>query len=343
MTTNARIAAALCTLLALGGPDAAWAQGPEFYQGKQVRIIVGNATGGDYDLGARSLARHMGRHLPGNPAVIVQNMPGASGNTAAQFIYAVAPKDGTVFGSFSRNLPSQAALGKLKIDVDPRKYNWIGASSLPGRVCVAAKGAPVQTAKDTLTKELIVGSTGTASVQSIVPGVLNKVLNTKFKIIEGYKGISDIVVALERGEVQGVCHLTSVFEGIHAELLKQGKVVALFNVEEASVPSMPGMPSIFAFTNNEQAKQLLRFVFSSAEFGRPYVAPPDTPKERVEDLRKAFKAALQDKALIEEAVKLKLDMSYRAPDALMALIDQLYATPAALKAKVEELLPNTGE
>jgi tripartite-type tricarboxylate transporter receptor subunit TctC len=323
--------------------EAAQAQPADFYKGKQIRIVVGNATGGDYDLGARLLARHMSNHIAGAPTVIVQNMPGASGNTAANFLYAVAPKDGTVFGSFSRNLPSQAALGRLKIDVDPRRYSWIGATSLPSRICVAWENASVKTAEETFSKELILGSTGPGSIQSIVPTVLNKVIDTKFKPIEGYRGISEIMIAMERGEVKGVCHLLSVFESVHADLLQQGKIRPLFNVEEASIESLPDMPSIYKFIKDEDSKQLLRFVFSSAEFGRPYAAPPEVPADRVAELRKAFAATVKDKKMLEEAERLKLDMTYRSPEDLMALINNLYATPPTLITRIDELLPNVSD
>lgn len=313
----------------------------DHYKGKQVRLVVGNAAGGDYDLGARLLARYMPRHIPGTPAVIVQNMPGASGNNAASFLYSVAPKDGTVFGSFSRNLPSQAALGRLKADIDPRKYAWIGAASLPSRICVAWEGTPVNTAKDVFTKELIVGSTGAGSVQSIVPTVINRVANTKFRTVEGYRGIAEIVVAMERREVQGVCHLLSVFETTYIDQIKKGQIKPLFNVEEAEIAELPGMPSIFQFVKDENSKQLLRFVFSSAEFGRPYVAPPGTRADHVAALRAGFANALKDRDLVDEAAKLKMDMKYRAPEDLLALIDKLYALPPELKSQVEEILPES--
>ena len=332
----------LCGAALLTLTGAAAAQAPtEFYKGKQIRLVVGNAAGGDYDLGARLLARYMPRHIPGTPAVIVQNMPGASGNNAASFLYSVAPKDGTVFGSFSRNLPSQAALGRLKADIDPRKYSWIGAASLPSRICVAWEGTPVSKAEDVFSKELIVGSTGAGSVQSIVPTVINKVANTKFRPVEGYRGIAEIVVAMERGEVQGVCHLLSVFETTYSDQIKKGQIKPLFNVEEAEISELPGMPSIFKFVKDENSKQLLRFVFSSAEFGRPYVAPPGTPTDRVTALRAGFANALKDKDLIDEAAKLKMDMKYRAPEDLLALIDKLYALPPELKSQVEEILPES--
>ena len=336
-----KIAAAAMAAFTLGltvVSSVAWGQASEFYKGKQVKLVVGNAAGGDYDLGARTLARHMGRHLPGVPSIVVQNMPGASGNNSATFLYSVAPKDGTVFGSFSRNLPSQAALGRMKT-IDPRLFAWIGATSLPSRICVSSQTSEVKTAEDVFNKELIVGSTGLNSVQSIVPSVLNKIVGTKFPVVEGYRGIGEIMIALERGEVQGVCHLLSVFEGTYADMLQQGKIRPLFNVEDAAIDSLPDMPSIYAYAKDEESKQFLRFVFSSAEFGRPYAAPPGTAEPRVAELRKAFAAALADRELVAEANKIKLDMKYRSATDLATLTNALFATSPDLLKRIDELLP----
>ena len=168
-------------------------------------MIVGHPVGNDYDLGGRFLAKHLTRHIPGNPLIVVSNMPAASSVAAANFLYSQAPRDGTVFGSFSRNIPSQALMRQANLDVDPRRYNWIGGTALPGRVCAAWHTAKVRTPADLLTTELIVGGGGSGSSLSILPTVFNHVLGTKFRLIEGYKGTNDTVIAMERGEVEGVC------------------------------------------------------------------------------------------------------------------------------------------
>src|SRR5215467_3232201 len=183
----------------------------DFYRGKQVRLIVGHPVGNDHDVGGRLLARYLGKYIPGNPTIIVQNMTAAASVAAANYVYVQAPRDGTVIGTFSRNFPSQAMMGQTNIEADPRRFQWLGATSFPGRVCTASSKAAVKTAEDLLSRELIVGGSGTASTLSIVPTVINHVLGTKFKVIEGYKAAQNVLIAIERGELEGVCSSYSQF------------------------------------------------------------------------------------------------------------------------------------
>src|SRR5947209_14921195 len=217
----------------------------DFYRNKQIRLIVGHPVGNDHDVGGRLLARYLGKHIPGNPTVIVQNMTAAASVAAANFVYAQAPRDGTVIGTFSRNFPSQAMMGQPNIEADPRRFQWLGATSFPARICTAAGSTPVKAPADMFTHELIVGGSGAASTLSIIPTVLNHVLGTKFKIIEGYKAAQDVLLAMERGEVQGVCSSYSQFRS-YDRLFREGKLRILFRVEEAALPDRPDVPTIFA-------------------------------------------------------------------------------------------------
>src|SRR5437016_5637791 len=282
----------------------------DFYRNKQIRLIVGHPVGNDHDVGGRLLARYLGRHIPGRPSVIVQNMTAAASVAAANYVYAQAPRDGTVIGTFSRNFPSQAMMGQPNIEADPRRFQWLGATSFPGRICAAWVTAPVKTAADLFTHELIVGGSGAASTLSIVPTVLNHVLGTKFRIIEGYKAAQDVLFAIERGEVQGVCSSYSQFRS-YDRFFREGKLRILFRVEEAALPDHPELASIFDSAKTNEQRQLMRYVFSSVEFGRPYVFPPGVPKDRVELMRKAIADAAKDRELLAEAEKMKLDMAYR--------------------------------
>ena len=336
---------ALVSIIATVAISAA-AQGQsaaEFYKNKQIRIIVGNPAGGDYDMGARTLARFMTRYLPGSPTMVVQNMPGASGIVTANHLYNVAPKDGSVFGSFSRNLPGQAALGRDTIKADPRLYGWIGGSSFPSRVCIVNATSPVKSFDDLFTTEVIVGSSGAGSGLSILPTVLNKVLGTKFRVIEGYRGSTDVVLAMERGEAQGICHTFSSFRNAHADLITEGKVRILLNSEESVFPFAPNVPSVHSYAKTEAQRQLMRFAFSSVEFGRPYVTPPGVPAERLAALRKGFADGLNDPELIAESDKLQLDMSFRPPEMLEKLVAQLYATPKDIIDQALEMMPAAGD
>src|SRR5262245_49799449 len=165
----------------------------DFYRGKQIRMVIGHPVGGDYDIGGRLLAKYLARHIPGQPAIIPQNMPAAGSIVAANFLQAQAPSDGTVFGSFSRNFPNQALMGLPLVEADPRRFIYLGAPSLPSRVCVAWHTAKVRKLDDLFTHELIVSASAGSSL-SIVPTVLNHVLHTRFRIIEGYKGIADSII-----------------------------------------------------------------------------------------------------------------------------------------------------
>src|SRR6266850_618042 len=283
MTVVKIIGLVASALIAVGSiaSDACGEAAQDFYRNKQVRLIVGHPVGNDHDVGGRLLARYLGKHIPGRPSVIVQNMTAAASVAAANYVYGQAPRDGTVMGTFSRNFPSQAMMGQPNVEADPRRFQWLGATSFPGRVCTAWATAAVKTPTDLFSSELIVGGSGAASTLSIV-----------------------------------------------------------FRVEEAALPDRPDVPTIFAEAKTDEQRQLMRFVFSSVEFGRPYVFPPDVPRERVEIMRKAIDAAARDPELIAEAEKMKLDMAYRPPEHLERLIANLYRTSPAIVEAVKKLVPN---
>ncbi len=331
-------AVGLGTILAaaFGAPGAA---AEDFYKGKQIRLIVGFPAGNDYDLGARLLVKYLAKYIPGQPSIIVQNMPQAASIVAANSLYEQVPKDGTVFGSFSRNVVNDALTGQPNVHVDPRRFIWLGATSIPSRVCVRWFTAPVKTPADLFTQEFIVGAAGATSSLAILPTVLNHVLGTKFRIVEGYQGLGDAMLAIERGELQGACASYGQFR-VNEQLIHDGKLKFLLRAEEAPIAEIPDVPSIFDYAKTDEQRQLMRFVFSSTEFGRPYVFPPDVPQDRVAIMRKAIAAAARDPALIAEAAAIKMDMTYTPPDHLEQLVAKLYQTPPALIAKVKGLLPN---
>jgi tripartite-type tricarboxylate transporter receptor subunit TctC len=335
MTTRLLVIAGL-TVSLVGTAHAQSAE--EFYRGRQIQMVVGYEVGNDYDVGARLLARYLSKELPGNPSVVVQNMPQASGVVAANYMYLKAARDGSVIGGISRNLPSQAMMKLPNIEADPRRFIWLGATSFPGRVCVSSSNAPVKTAAEVFQNELLIGGAGVGSSTSIVPTVINRVMGTKFKIVEGYRGAGDILLAIDRGEVQGVCMSLGQFR-TSQQKFKDGKLRYLLRAEESPLPGVDA-PSIYEFAKTEEQRQLMRFIFSSTEFGRPYLFPPDVPKDRVEFMRKAIKAAAANPELIAEAEKMKLDMVYRAPEHLEQVVAHLYATPPETIAKARQISPN---
>ena len=310
-----------------------------FFHNKQMRMVVGFGPGNDYDLGARLLAKYLPRHIPGQPGMIVQNMPQAASIVAANYMAAQAPRDGTVIGAITRNLPTQALLGQGNVEADPRRLNWLGGTSFPGRVCVVGERAKVKKAEDIFTTELIVGSNGAGNSTNILPTVFNHVLGAKFRLIEGYKGTPDIVLAIERGEVDGVCSSFGQFRG-NDEAFRTGRLRVLFRAEEAQMKEIPDAPSIYDFAKSDAQKDFMRFVFSSTEFGRPYVYPPDAPPARIALMRKAIEDAAKDPELMAEAARSQIDMTWREPQHLTELVKKIYDTPPDMIAKVKELIPN---
>jgi tripartite-type tricarboxylate transporter receptor subunit TctC len=333
-----RVAVSLGFILAaLSETHAQGAQ--DFYKNKQIQMVVGYEAGNDYDIGARLLARYLPKYLPGQPTIIVQNMPQAAALGSANYLYVRAARDGTVMGSISRNLPSQAIMGLPNIEADPRRFNWLGATSFPGRICVATSTSAIKTPADLFTQELIVGSVGVGSATSIIPTVINRVLGTKFRLIEGYRGAQDIVLAMERGEVQGACASLGQFR-THERLFREGKLRVILRAEETAMPEIPDAPSIYDYAKTTEQRQMMRFVFSSTEFGRPYLFPPDVPKDRVDLMRKAIAEAAKNPELLAEAAGMKLDMTYRAPQHLERLVAELYATPPAMIETIKKIVPN---
>jgi tripartite-type tricarboxylate transporter receptor subunit TctC len=328
--------AAAIALAFIGAAHAQTAE--EFYKGRQIQMVVGYEVGNDYDIGARLLARYLSKELPGNPTIVVQNMQQASGVVAANYMALKAARDGSVIGGISRNLPSQAMMKLPNIEADPRKFIWLGATSFPGRVCVASSAAPVKTAADLFTTDLLTGAAGAGSSTDIVPTVINRVIGTRFKMVQGYRGAGDILIAVDRGEVNAVCMSLGQFR-TSAQKFKEGKLRYLLRAEESPLPGVDA-PSVYDFAKTEEQKQLMRFVFSSTEFGRPYLFPPGVPQDRVDFMRKAIERAVKNPELIAEAQKMKLDMVYRPPEHLEQVVSSLYATPAKTVEKAKQISPN---
>jgi tripartite-type tricarboxylate transporter receptor subunit TctC len=334
-----RLAIALALVVLSSAALSSAAHADDFYKGKQIRLLAGFPAGNDYDLGARLLVKYLPKYIPGQPTIIVQNMPQAASVVAANYLYMQAPRDGTAFGSFSRNIVNDTLTGQANVVIDPRKVIWLGATSRPSRVCARWYTAPVKTPADLFTQDFIVGAAGATSSLAILPTVLNKVLGTKFRIVEGYQGMGDAMLAMQRGETQGMCASYAQFR-IGDQLVQDGKVTFLLRAEEAPLVEVPDVPSIFDYAKTDEQRQLMRFVFSSTEFGRPYAFPPDVPQDRVDIMRKAIAGAAHDPDLLAEAAAIKMDMTYTPPDHLAQLVADLYKTPPNIIETVKALLPN---
>ena len=336
MAAVARFTAAC---IALFTASVSLAQDDGFYNGKQLRAIVSTAAGGDYDSWMRLIARHWVKHIPGDPMFVIQNMPGAGGIIAANSFYHTAPRDGSTIAMIGRNLPFQALMKVEGIRFDPLKFNWIGSPELPSRVCVAMDGSPVRKAEDLFTTELIVGGAGAGTAVTTTPRLLAALLGMKFKIVEGYGSASNIQLAMEKGEVSGVCQTVSSLRAFRAGWLESGKMRVLFNMERAPLAEF-NAPSIMQFAKTQEQRQILLIYSSSVELGRPIVAPPDTPPARVAILRKSFEAVLTAPGFLDESRKLNLDVSLVRGEELTSLVEELMATPADVLKRVDDLTRN---
>jgi tripartite-type tricarboxylate transporter receptor subunit TctC len=326
------LAALLCCSHSVNAQSA-----DDFYRGKQIRLIVSFDAGNDYDQWARLLARHLGTHLPGNPTFVVQNMPAAGGIQSANYLYNVAPKDGTVIGMIGRNLPYHALVQESGVHYDPVKFAWLGSPELTNRVCAAVERSPVKKAEDLFERELLVGGSGAGSAISTTPVLLARLLGMKFKLIEGYTGPAAVVLAMDRGEVDGICQTVTSLRNSRPGWLESGKWRVLLNMERTPLAEY-GSPSIFQFVKTEDERRIVALYSSSIELGRPMVAPPGTPAERVTALRRALHAALADPALLAEAQKQKLEISLVSGEQLAALVGDLMTTTPDIVRRMQDLL-----
>jgi tripartite-type tricarboxylate transporter receptor subunit TctC len=303
---NAGRAAMCIAPLFLSLPGSAQAQ-DSFYAGKTLKIIVGFPPGGGYDVYARVLAKYLPQHIPGAPTVIVSNMPGAGSLTLANYIYNVAPKDGTEIGSVETFIPFEATFKGQGVRFDPAQFSWVGALNSEMTTCVVWHGSKIRTFQDLFTAEASFGATGSGAPPVTEPKVVNSVLGTRMKLIPGYPGTADIFLAMERGELDGVCGVGwTTLISTRGEWFNQGKLRILVQNAVQRHPSLPDTPLLLEFAKTDDQKALLTLLASPHRIGRPYLAPPGLPADRLEILRKAFDATTKNKAFLEEAQKLKV-------------------------------------
>lgn len=317
-------------------PSAEAQPAGEFYQGKQIKVIISTQPGGDYDMWARLVTRFMTKYTPGNPTYVPQNMPGAGGIIAANHLFNQALRDGTVIGMIGRNLPFQALVREENIKFDPVKFNYIGSPELTNRVCAVMDGAAVQKAEDLFDKELLVGGAGAGTAVTTTPTLLSKLLGMKFKVVEGYGSSTNVVLAMERGEVHGICQTVTALLNTRPEWFASGRLKVLFNTERNPLPDIKA-PSVFKFAKNEEQRRILALYSSSVELGRPIVAPPEIPADRLAVLRKAFVDAMNDPELKKEAERQKLEIAVVKGEELAELVKDLMSTPADVVAKMQTL------
>jgi tripartite-type tricarboxylate transporter receptor subunit TctC len=278
----------------------------------------------------------MRRYIPGNPAFVVENMPGAGSLIAANHLYNKAAQDGTTIGMVSRNIPNYALMHQPNANYDPLKFNWIGSPEITHRGCYARSDSGIKSPEDLFARELLVGGDGAGTALTETPLLLKNLLGMRFKVIDGYKGATAVVLAMERGELEGICQTTTAFMSSAQRQLDDGTFRILFTTEPDPVPELK-VPTVFAYAKTDEQRNILEIHASSLELGRPILAPPNVPADRVAVLRRAFDATVQDAALLAEARQMKLTVEARSGEAIAAAIGKVAALPGELIAKAARM------
>jgi len=301
----------------------------EFYRGRSITILVGFTAGGGYDLYARLLGRHIGRYIPGNPAVVVQNMPGAGSMKAAQYVYGVAPKDGLTLATVSRGVVTDPLLSG--VNIDPTKLTWLGTITSETSVCATWKTSPVRTWADMFAREFTLGGSAVGADPDTFALIMRNVFGAKVKLVTGYPGGNDINLAMERHEVDGRCGWSLTSLKSQKNWLPQINVLVQFNLEKN--PDLPDVPVALERAANDEQRQVLRLLIAGQYVGRPFFTSPDIPADRKTGLRSAFDATMKDPQFLADAAKLDLEISPIAAGPIDAFLADLYRTPKDVVAK----------
>jgi tripartite-type tricarboxylate transporter receptor subunit TctC len=309
--------------------------GADFYSGKTITIIVSSDAGGGYDGYARLLARYLPKYIPGAPGVVVQDEPGGGGLRGAQQIYATVEKDGTKIGSLRASNMLDAVLNVRGGEIDPNRYEWLGNIASDSDVCSFWRTAQIRSLEDLKKDQVLVGASGTGSFGYSFPSALNYVLHTKMKIITGYKGIGDRVLAMQQGELQGACGIfASTLTSLYPQLLASGDLVPLTQNGLHPYPALPGVPLTLSMAMSENQRRILTSIFSQTDMAFPYAAPPGTPKDRVEILKTAFMEALANPALKTEAAQAKMIVGPMSGPDVAKIVVAMSSLSPELKAEV---------
>lgn len=335
-------AAALCAF-GIGTLDAAQAQDSvaDFYKGKQMKFVIRSEPGGGYDLYSRLIGTYIVSHIPGRPTIVPQNMPGAGGLQAANFVGDIAPRDGTVLTMVSQALPMDQSLGFTpQFKADLGSFGWIGNLGESNLLTYLWYTSPTKNMEDAKKRETTLGASGAGSVTSWVPLVYNNVLGTKFKVINGYRGATDVRLAMERGEVEGYgANPWNSLLSASPELVKEGKLRIIVQVGVKKENDLPDVPVLADLATNSEQRAILEFVAKAFAVGRPIATTPGVPPERLAALRRAFEETVVDPAFIEAATKIGAEIKPVYADALQALMNDVLNAPPSLKDKVRAVMP----
>jgi len=339
-------------VMALGGCALLWACAAfaqtsdgdavaAFYRGKTIAIYIGSPVGGGYDGYARLLARHLGRFIPGHPAIVPQNMPGAGSNKAAGYVYTQAPRDGTAIGAIQPGALLAQLLTDQSVQQDARKLTYLGTANSDVYLCLVRADAPVKSFAETFTHEVLLGAAAEGTTLRDMPVMLDNVLGTKLRMVTGYAGSHEVTLAIEKGEVQGMCGMGYVSLSVeHPDWVASGKVRVLAQEDMKGHPDLNrmGVPRTIDFAKTEEERQVMELFYSQNVFGRPYVLPPGVPAERVKALRTAFMAALADKDLLADAGRMHFEVGAISGEDVQAMVERIYALPPRISERAKQAL-----
>jgi len=303
----------------------------EFYKGKSISLIIGYSVGGGYDLYGRLLARHMGKFIPGRPTIVPQNLTGAGSLRAANYIYSAAAKDGTVIGTFGRTIATTPLLMPANAQFDATKLTWLGSITNEVSTCVTWHASPVKEWRDALEKPITMGGEGTGADPDVYALLYKHVFGAKWRLVTGYQGTNDTMLAMERGEVDGLCGLSwTTLKTRHLELLRDKKINIIIQAGLKRQPELADVPLALDLTKDPEQIQILKLFLTTQEMARPFAAPPDIPPERKAALISAFESTMHDAEFLAEADKLNMDVNPLDAKRMEGLLGELYAMPRPL-------------
>lgn len=307
----------------------------DFYKGRNVSFLVGVSQGGGYDTDLRLVARHIVKHIPGRPTPVPQNMTGATGLVMANYMYRVAPRDGSVVALLQNGLPTFQAVGREGVQFDARELQWIGSIAPTVETMITSKASGVRSVEDAKTKEVIAGSNGASGITYMYPLMMNDMLGTKFKMVTGYQGSGQLNLALERGEVDARNNSWTSIKSTKPNWIKDG-LVHVIVYSGPKQDDLPGVPHFEDLITNPEDRAVARVVTAGGRLGRPFTVAPGVPADRVEALRAAFVAMLKDPEFLKDAESLRIEPQPISHQELKKVIDDLFATPDHLKQRARK-------
>src|SRR5262245_11790354 len=333
-----RLALMFGVSMLLAAPQALAQSATDFYKGKTVTLVVSSSAGGGYDIMGRTIAKYLGKHIPGNPRVVVTNMPGAGGIVAMNYFYRNAPKDGTFIAAMQNNTPFEPLLGTKEAQYDATKFNWLGSPSVEVGLVAVWHTAPVNSIADLQKREITVGSSGANSTPSFYARLINETLRTKMKIVVGYPGQNEVYFAMERGEVDGFPSLFyNTLNATKPKWRTEGNVKVILQYGLEKEPALPNGPSALDLATNAEDKQLLQAGLAQVTMGRPYLMPPGVPADRVAMMRKALEDTFKDPAFLADANRLALGVDPRTGAQVQQMLDEAYKMPPNIVARLRTL------